>query len=261
MTHLEFIFPDGNPWFAYYYVVSIPLGDLWPILKPEVFYESILDTEDLHDPQLLNYSLASKVMPDTHICETETIETKEGNVSRRELYIDSMADKKAMELINGQLKNFYDKHSNQKTKEALRPDLTDKKGLNPDTAAIRIQPSAEEFGGFLAVNWEVYMYSGQNAVDFEEGFDSLKQSEHLLFDLETGKRLTLNDILTPAFYKTDYYKKNMEIISQENFVLDYNGMIGFFPTGKEELPFDEAGQTNQSFDWEKWKSISAARLE
>ena len=262
MTHLEFIFPEDNPYFAYFYTVSIPLNDLRQLLKPEVMGESPLqagtDQSKIENSPYI-YSLPSKIMPDTHLCETEAVETKDGNVSRREVTIEQMADKGVMAKINSQLKVFYISHSNQKVKEAVKNTLANKKKVYPDTAAIRIQPSAEEFGGFLAFEWQVYMYPQdyfkQDIPNYEEGFNSRMQGKNMLFDLATGKRLSLSDIVSPAFYKTEYYKANKDNISMDDFRLNYDGTISFCAKdSKKGLPYDEKGDAARCFDWQKWKT-------
>lgn len=262
MTHLEFIFPEDNPYFTYLYTVSIPLYDLRQLLKPETMGDSPL-TAGVEQSKLeysaYAYSLPARIMPDTQLCETEAMETKESNVSRREVMVAEMADGGVMAKINSQLKEFYAAHSNQKIKEAIKRAVEDKKAAYKDHSQIRVQPKAEEFGGFLLFQWEVYVYSNENnsndGAAFEEVLNSLFQSERMYFDLATGKKLTLADILSPEFYQTKYYNTNKDKISMKNFGLSYEGIIEFYPKdSKTELVADD-GRASRCFDWEKWKTI------
>ncbi len=268
MAHLEFIFPEDNPYFAFFYTVSIPLNDLRQLLKPETMGESLLKAgkgQSKSEDSPYIYSLPSRIMPDTHLCETEAMETKEGNISRREVTVGQMADGGVMAKINSRLKDFYASHSNQNVKEELKR-AADTQSPNPDTAAIRIQPSAQEFGGFLALDWQVYLYPKdyfkQDVPDIEQGFDSLMQSKNMLFDLATGNKLSLSDIVSPAFYKTAYYKANKDKISMDDFRLNFDGTISFCAKdSKMELPYDTRGDAARSFDWEKWKTVGGEKAD
>jgi hypothetical protein len=262
MTHLEFIFPDGNPYFAYYYVISIPLYELREILKPKIFTQSPLAAvKGAAKSGGVNDNLPAKIMPDTHICETQYNETQEDNTTRREVFIDCMADQRVMVLINDKLRKEYGKHSNEAIKKMLKAHPSQDKKLNADTGKIRFQASAQEFGGFLAINWEVFLYS-MDAQERMDGFDNLRQSGYLLYDLETGKKLTLSDIASTKLYKTNYYKANKGKISTDEFRLDYDGTIEFQPKDfKTELPYDETSEASQYFDWDQWKSIRATSLQ
>jgi hypothetical protein len=172
-----------------------------------------------------------------------------------------MADQRVMVLINDKLRKEYGKHSNEAIKKMLKAHPSQDKKLNADTGKIRFQASAQEFGGFLAINWEVFLYS-MDAQERMDGFDNLRQSGYLLYDLETGKKLTLSDIASTKLYKTNYYKANKGKISTDEFRLDYDGTIEFQPKDfKTELPYDETSEASQYFDWDQWKSIRATSLQ
>lgn len=256
---LNIFFPDGNPYFAYPCIYSIPLSELKNLLSPDVLDESVA--------QFIDYSAAKKsainepvrYMPDTHICETQTAETANKNIVRGELYIARMADKSVIDAVNGELKDFYASCADEYITQNFLAPIIQKREIKIDLskAKIRIQPEAEEFGGFLQVNFNIYAYLDA------EMFNYASYRETLLFDLETGKRLSLKDIVVPGFYDTAFYKKFKNVLSDRNFRLGDNEYLQFFakPGTGETYLHDESQMANQCFDYEKWKSIRAAPLE
>jgi len=256
---LQILFDSGNPWFAYPAVYSVPLDALSGIINPG-FYDKSIEKgfAALKNDDTPAYTdIPARTMPNTHICTVSKRQTEQGGLRREEAYIDKIEDASVKNAVNQELQKYYGVLNTDAIKQMFAPLFKDNPVFNTETSSFSMVSEAKEFGGFLLITCKIY------ASIPEEEYAHWSINDTMLFDLATGKRLKLSDIVTKDFYRTPFYKRYRDFLSNENFGLSDSGYVSFRtkPGNKERGLYDEEGKAEKYFNWDKWRHIKAMPLE
>ena len=255
-ANIEIRFEDGNSWFTGTVMFSIPVDELSGLINPDVTDAAANALIGVNMDKTPDTITADVFLPDTHITRTERKDTAGGKIRRQEVAVSAMNNDAAKSKINDALSAFYKQYDNAAIQQTVLPQLLTGSDIDKNSAGVWFVSNAQEFGGFLSVHCEIVAFSKQNEYDF------VSRDLYLLFDLATGERLTVHDIVTPAFYATAFYQQYKDILSVYDVGLMDSGYIIFFakPESGQGPLYDNSISNRAYFNWDKWKEITAVPL-